>query len=411
MSKLALFGGAPIRRAPYPRWPQWSADEQLGVTRVLESGRWWASEGEQVPAFEAAWAQFCGVAHAIAVTNGTHALESALLAADVGQGDEVIVTDYSFFASASAVAAINAIPVLVDIEPRSFTIDCDSVEAAITPRTRAVIAVHLAGHPADLDRLEEICTRHGLALIEDCAHAHGSTWRNRPVGGFGTAGTWSFQQSKLMTAGEGGAVTVTDADIALRVRSFADCGRRAGEWFYSHFALGSNYRMTEWQAAVLLAQLARFPAQNRQRNDNAIFLNEALAAIPGVIPQYRDARTTSQGYYCYLVRIDEATFGAQREAVHRALEAEGIPMTMSYPALHALQAFAAADGLAPQHRRRAGWPDYSALDLPVARMAAATTLWFKHQLLLGSRTDAQCLVDALAKVQGHAHELQAPCDE
>jgi dTDP-4-amino-4,6-dideoxygalactose transaminase len=250
----------------------------------------------------------------MAVTNGTHAIEVALAAAGIGEGDEVIVPDYTFFATASAVATVNAIPVPVDIDPDTFCIDPDAAERAIGPRTRAIIAVHLAGHPADLDRLGDLCTRHGLALIEDCAHAHGSSWRGQPVGGHGTAGTFSFQQSKLITAGEGGAIVARDDATAARIRSFADCGRLPGEWFYSHFALGGNFRLSEWHAAVLRAQLARFPEQNRRRNEHARFLNAELASIPGVRPQKRDPRTTSQGYYCYVVAIDAAEFGAPRKA-------------------------------------------------------------------------------------------------
>ena len=174
MGKLAINGGSPVRSAPYPRWPQWDTSERDRLLSVLESGKWWASEGSNVSEFESAWARFAQTRHCVAVTNGTHALEVALLGLGIGEGDEVIVTDYTFFASASAVACVNAIPVLVDIDADTFCIDPDAVEAAITPRTRAIVAVHLAGHPADLDRLTAICTRHGLALIEDCAHAHGS---------------------------------------------------------------------------------------------------------------------------------------------------------------------------------------------------------------------------------------------
>ncbi|MDH4308530.1 MAG: aminotransferase class I/II-fold pyridoxal phosphate-dependent enzyme, partial [Acidimicrobiia bacterium] len=219
MDDLALFGGAPVRSEPYPHWPDWDDTERNGLLEVLDSGRWWSSQGTKVKEFESAWASFCGVDETIAVTNGTHAIEVALLGLGIGAGDEVIVTDYTFLASASAVATVNAIPVLVDVDHSTFCIDVDAVEAAITPRTRAVVAVHLAGHPADLDRLTALCDRHDLVLIEDCAHAHGSEWNGVPVGGHGDAGTFSFQQSKLMTAGEGGAITVRDAAAAEQVRS------------------------------------------------------------------------------------------------------------------------------------------------------------------------------------------------
>lgn len=406
MGNLAITGGSPVRATPYPTWPVWDGDERERLMAVLDSGDWWATEGTSVRAFEAAFAEFHGVDECVAVTNGTHALEVALTAAGVGAGDEVIVTDYTFLASASAVAYVNAIPVLVDIDPGTLCIDPDAVEAAITARTRAVVAVHLAGHPADLDRLTDISKRHGLALIEDCAHAHGSSWRGVPVGTFGMAGTFSFQQSKLMTAGEGGAIVTRDAGVAARARSLIDCGRRPGAWFYEHFVLGGNFRMTEWQAAVLLAQLARYPGQLDERNRNAIWLNGVLSAVPGVMPQVRDDRCTAQGYYCYVVRIDELAFGASRERIREALVAEGIPLTMSYPPVHRLETFASASGFEPRYRRGPGWPDYAGLHLPVTARAAATTLWFKHQVLM-DRGGAEDVLAAIEKVQRFAHELRS----
>lgn len=404
MSELAIRGGSPVRSAPYPAWPVWGEAEQDRINSVLESGVWWATQGSQVKDFETAWAALSGVDHAIAVTNGTHAIEIALLGLGIGSGDEVIVTDYTFLASASAVATINAIPVLVDVDPETFCIDPDAVEAAIGPRTRAVVAVHLGGHPADMDRLVAICERHDLALIEDCAHAHGSSWKGTPVGGIGDAGTFSFQQSKLMTAGEGGVITVRDAEAASSIRSFSDCGRRPGEWFYRHFVLGGNFRMTEWQGAILLGQLAAFPELNRIRNENALRLNDELRAIPGVHPQRRDDRTTSQGYYCYIVRIDEEAFGASREAVREALGAEGIPLTMSYPTVHGLDVFSDSS-FAPRHRDMSGWPEYGSMELPVSALLAATTLWFNHQALMGTAADTDDIVTAVAKVQANASDL------
>ena len=164
--------------------------------------------------------------------------------------------------------------------------------------------------------------------------------------------------------------------------------------------------MTEWQGAMLLAQLERFPRQHRTRNENALYLNGELAKLPGVHPQARDQRTTAQGYYCYVVRIDEAQFGLSRDLIKSALEAEGIPMTASYPVVHELAAFEAADGFAPRHRDRGRWPNYASLDLPVSSVTAATTLWFKHQTLMGTRDDANHVVEALAKIQANAAELR-----
>jgi dTDP-4-amino-4,6-dideoxygalactose transaminase len=308
-------------------------------------------------------------------------------------------------ATAAAVLMVGAIPVLVDVEPGTGCIDPDAVTDAITERTAAVVAVHIAGHPADLDRLTELCDRRGLALVEDCAHAHGSTWNDRPVGAIGDAGTWSFQSSKLMTAGEGGVVASRHPEVLAKVRSFADCGRMPGEWFYSHYLLGGNYRMTEWQGAVLLAQLERFPEQQANREANARWLDQQLARIPGVEPQHRDPRCTDQGHYCYIARIDADAFGASREAVRLALLAEGIPLTMAYPAIHRLELFADPDGLRPRFADRSAMPDYPALELPVSERLADETLWFTTSVLMGSKEDAGDVVTALTKIQANAHEL------
>jgi len=406
MPQLAIRGGTPVRTTPYPRWPTHDDAERAQLMEVLDSGDWWSSQGTKVKRFEAEWGAFHGTGPAVAVTNGTHTLELALLALGVGEGDEVIVPDWTFLATASAVLMVNAVPVLVDVDPLTGCIDPDRVEEAINPRTAAVIAVHVAGHPADMDRLHDICDRRGLALMEDCAHAHGSTWKGRPVGTLSRAGSYSFQASKLMTGGEGGAVVSTDADLMARVRSFGNCGRRPGEWFYAHYRLGGNYRMTEWQGAVLLAQLERFPAQQAVRSANADHLNRALAEIPGVHPQHRDPRCTSQGNYCYVVRIDEAVFGASREAVRLALGAEGIPLTMAYPPVHSLDLFADPEGLAPRFRSRQGMPDWARQSLPVTDRLAAETLWFTTAVLMGSRADADDVVAAMAKIQRHAAELR-----
>ena len=405
MSELAVNGGAPVRAAPFPPWPDHDDRERELLLDVLDSRRWWSTQGTKVAEFEQRWGAFHGTGPAVAVTNGSHAIELALLALGVGAGDEVIVPDWTFFATAASVLMVNAIPVLVDVDPGTGCLDPARAEAAITPRTAAIVAVHIAGHPADLDRLGELCARHDLALVEDCAHAHGSTWNGVPVGTIGDAGTFSFQASKLMTGGEGGAVVSRRSDVVAAARSFGDCGRRPGEWFYDHYLLGGNTRMTEWQGAVLLAQLERFADQQRVRAANADWLNAQLATIPGVVPQARDPRCTDQGNYCYLVEIDAEAFGADREAVRHALLAEGIPLTQAYPPIHQLDAFRDPDGFAPRWKNRDGMADFASLSMPVSEHLAATTLWFTTAVLMGSSDDTADVLRAMAKVHEHAAEL------
>jgi dTDP-4-amino-4,6-dideoxygalactose transaminase len=405
MTDLAIRGGVPVRSAPYPAWPHHDEAERTQLLEVLDSGRWWASQGTKVHEFERSWGSLHDTEPAVAVTNGSHSIEVALLALGIGAGDEVIVPSWTFVATAASVLMVNAVPILVDVELDTGCVDPDAVLDAITARTKAVIAVHIAGHPADMDRLAALCTDHDLLLIEDCAHAHGSIWNGHMVGTLGDAGSYSFQASKLMTGGEGGAVVSRRSDVLATARSFADCGRRPGEWFYSHYVLGGNYRMTEWQGAVLLAQLARFEEQAARRDTNATLLNAELAGIAGVVPQARDARCGRQANYCYVVRIDADEFGAEREPVRLALEAEGIPLTMSYPPVHRLDLFRDPDGFAPRWRDRNGMQDFATLSLPVTERLASTTLWFTTSVLMGSAADALDVVEAVAKVQKFAHTL------
>jgi dTDP-4-amino-4,6-dideoxygalactose transaminase len=407
MEKLGINGGTPVRATPFPLWPDFDDTERQLILEVLDSRQWWATQGTKVKEFEKQWGDFHGTEPAIAVTNGSHTLELALLALDVGSGDEVIVPNWTFVATAAAVLMVNAVPVLVDVELGTGCIDPLAVEAAITPRTRAVIAVHIAGHPSDMDALSKICKKHGLALIEDCAHAHGSSWNNKPVGTLGDAGSYSFQSSKLMTGGEGGAVIAKDPAVAAKVRSFSDCGRRPGEWFYSHYALGGNYRMTEWQGAILLAQFGRFGAQQNVRASNANLLNDELARIPGVHPQSRDPRCTSQGNYCYVVRIDEEEFGASREMVRTALLAEGMSLTMSYPTINSLDLFTDPNGFSPRVKSREGMQDFANLSMPVSQRLADETLWFTTSVLMGSSDDTRDVVTAVEKVQRLSHTLNS----
>jgi dTDP-4-amino-4,6-dideoxygalactose transaminase len=311
----------------------------------------------------------------------------------------------TFIASASAALAVNATPVLVDIDPDTLCIDPAAAEAAITPRTKAIVAVHVAGAACDLDALTDLCARHGLRLIEDCAHAHGTFWRGRGVGSWGDFGSFSMQRSKLMTAGEGGVLICNDEQLRDRAWAYSDCGRVKGEWFYHHATYGSNLRMTEWQGAVLLGQLQRFAEQNRVRNDNAVALNAALDQIPGIRAPRRDPRMDSQGNYCFVFHYDAEQFaGLPLRQFEKALAAEGIPMGVSYPALSDLAVFRNRN-FAPRLREHAPTIDYSTLHLPRAEHAAASTVWLQHRMLLASREDVLDVARAVARIQAHAAEI------
>jgi dTDP-4-amino-4,6-dideoxygalactose transaminase len=288
MSVLAINGASPVRTEPFSAWPVHDQQEVKAITQVVESGKWWrfayatgvevqeridAGEISKVLEFSRAFAQHQQAQYGIAVANGTGSLEIIFKALGIGPGDEVIVPAYTYVASATAVLQVNAVPIFVDVDPETYNLNPDLLEAAITPRTKAIEPVHFGGQPADMDRILEIAQKHGLFVVEDAAHAHGSEWRGRKVGALGDAGSFSFQSSKNMTAGEGGIILTNDTNLAERCDSLLWAGREKGRPWYEFHRLGWNYRLTEFQAAILLIQLGRLEAQNERRMENARYLN------------------------------------------------------------------------------------------------------------------------------------------
>ncbi len=298
MAELALMGGLKAKHKAFPVWPQFDDQTQSAPGSIGER-IWWRTPGTKTLEFEQQFARFHGAKHGIAVTNGTAALEVTMAALGIGPGDEVIVPDFTFVATASAVLYAGALPVFVDISPETYCLDPQLAEAAVTTRTKAIIAVHMGGNPADLDALGALAKKKGIALVEDSSHAHGTEWDGRRVGAFGTAGTFSFQASKLMTAGEGGIIITNDDAFERLARSVHDCGRMPGEWFYSHYINGSNYRLSEWQGAILSAQLTRLDAQTRRRHQNSRLLDNLLGKIPGVA----STETQSALYPQWAIRV------------------------------------------------------------------------------------------------------------
>lgn len=407
MEKLAILGGQPAKSKPFPAWPQYDENEEKALLDVLHSGIWWRTPGTKTLEFEQKFADYQQAKYGIACTNGTAALEIAVAALGIGLGDEVIVPNFTFVASASCVLYTGAMPVFVDVDPETFCLDAEKVEEAITPRTKAIIVVHLGGNSADLDRLQEICRIHNLFLIEDAAHAHGSEWKGHKLGSIGTVGTFSFQASKLMTAGEGGMVITNNEDLAVRIRSVHDCGRMPGKWFYSHYINGSNYRLSEWQGAVLLKQLERLEKQAAIRTKNARKLNSELAKIKGIRPQKVDERCTRNGNYCYIFHYDKAAFdGLPTETFINALNAEGIPTQASYPSVNKLDVFQNGE-FSKRIDADHAMEDFLFLyeDFPVTDDAVANTVWLVHRTLLGDEKDTAEIVQAVKKIQENAKEL------
>ncbi|MGC8862139.1 MAG: DegT/DnrJ/EryC1/StrS family aminotransferase, partial [Armatimonadota bacterium] len=296
MAKLAALGGKPVAEGGLRiKWPEIGAEERDALRATLERGEWcrlWSAEECEAGKFEQEWASYHDAAHCIAVANGTVALMCAFRALGIEHGDEVIVPAVTFCATSDAVDLCGGVPVFVDIDPDTYQIDPAAIQPAITERTKAICIVHYAGYPADLDRIREISSRTGLPVVEDCAHAQGTAWRGRKVGAQLTVGCFSFQQSKSLTAGEGGAVMTDSEDLADLVWSLHNVGRARGAARYIHTTRGGNFRMSEWQATILRCQLRRLQEQTERRIKSAAIIAEGIASIDGLTVLKPDSRIT-----------------------------------------------------------------------------------------------------------------------
>ena len=258
MSKLALYGGTPVRTAPFPAWPQWGRREEERLVEVLKAGQW-GTLGDQAMAFAKRFAAFQDCEYGLAVNNGTQALEIALRALGLGYGDEVIVPAYTFIATVSAVAACGITPVFADVDPVTFCLDAEDARRRITPRTRAVIAVHYAGRPADMDAIMALAREYGLKVVEDCAQAHGAAFQGRKVGSIGDVGAFSFQGTKNLACGEGGMIVTHSKEIYSECWHYHTSGRalEGASELGGEVLMGTTDRMPEWEAGI---QDVAFPA-------------------------------------------------------------------------------------------------------------------------------------------------------
>lgn len=388
---LAIDGGTPVRTVPFGGWPQWGGEEEQALLAALRSGHWGSLDGTYVTELEQRFAAFQGARFGVSCVNGTLALSVALKAVGIGPGDEVLVPPYTFIATASAALMVGAIPVFVDVDPETLLIDPALIDAAVTPRTKAIIPVHHAGSPVDMDGVMAAAHRHGLRVVEDAAQAHGASWRGTPVGAIGDVGTFSFQSSKAINAGEGGMMVTNDPSVEELLWSYRNVGRRKGGEWYEHVRLGWNLRLTEFQAAVLLEQLRRFPAQQTHRAESAAYLSSRLQAIPGIVPLRVPAGVTAHTWYSYHLRwLGEGDGGLPKLAFSEALRAEGIPNFHGYVPLNRLAAVR-------EEVARLGGPEPAAC--PAAERAADhEVLMLALPILMGSRDDLDQVAEAIAKV-------------
>lgn len=407
-SQLALLGGEPLRKRPFTRWPLFDDRERAQLEEVLSSTTWGGHPSPNRKASELAgrFAAFQNVRYAIPASSGTSALEVAIKALGIGPGDEVIVPAITFAATAYAAVAALARPVFADVDPATACIDPHRAEQLITPRTRAIIPVHYGATLADLDALSEIGRKHSIAIVEDCAHVPGARWRERGAGAWGNLGCFSFQTSKPITAGEGGMITTDDPELAQRCQSLINCGRRRPGDTFNAPLLGANYRMTEWQCGVLLAQLDRLPEQIEHKSRQAERLRAGLRAIPGITVLARERRVTREVIYLFLFQVDEARLGVSRNLFLRALRAEGIPSGVANQPVYRSELFPMASSPYLTACRLGVGEAAVRHECPNAeRLFDQQLVAIPHQLLLGSDADVDDIVAAAAKVASCAAQL------
>ncbi|MEN6356597.1 MAG: DegT/DnrJ/EryC1/StrS family aminotransferase [Armatimonadota bacterium] len=405
MSELAIFGAEKSCNCQWPSWPVHGDEERTALLEVLESGKWWY--GEKVKEFESKYAGFQNAKFGVTATSGTTALEAALDALGIGAGDEVIVPPYTFMATASAVLRVNAIPIFADIEPDTFCIDPEDVKRKVTDKTKAIIPVHLGGYVADMDRLWKIAREHDLYLIEDACHAWGSQWKGKGVGAIGHCGVFSFQASKNINSAEGGIMLTDDERIADACRSITNCGRsKTGAW-YEHHVIGSNLRLTEFQAAILLAQLTRLESQIIKRMQSVQIIEDVLNDAPGIRLTRHDNRMTRRSYHFYPFRLD---MSISRARFIEACEAEGIQLSPGYttPLYKNTMFRQEKEGSAncpfscPYYGRKI---DYSIVKCPVCEEVCNDTCWIPQTMLLADEKNVLALANGIRKVCENAGEL------
>ena len=409
--KLAILGGTPVRAKPWPAWPVWDRSAEESVVEILRSGNWFRGQGTTVTQFEKAYADLLGVKRCVAMVNGTNSLLTALFMLDIGVGDEVIVSPYTFIATYNVVINSCALPVFADTDPETFQINPDTIEKRITENTRAILPVHILGIPANMDRINEIAKKHNLRVIEDACQAWLAQWRGKSCGTPGDLGCFSFQNSKHLPCGEGGAVVGNDEELMDRVHAYHNCGRAFGNMPKTgpNSMIGTNRRMTEYQAAILLNQMKRLDADTELRWANGQYLTSKIKDIPGVVPHKLYEGVTRAVYHLYPFRYLKEHFNnAPREKFLAALSAEGIPCSGGYgpqyndglieAALNSKN-FKRAFSKARLDRYR------DELHYPGNDQLCKEAVWIGQNMLLTGKQDMDDIANAIAKIYENRDKL------
>jgi dTDP-4-amino-4,6-dideoxygalactose transaminase len=411
--KPAILGGPKAHPEPFPGWPVIDQTESKALEEVLQSKSWCRLGSAQVDNFETAYQKLTGAKHALATSCGTSALLTILGALDIGPGDEVIIPVYTFIATYNAVALNYALPVFVDTDIESFQIDANKIEASINKQTKVIMPVHIGGSPADLDKIMEISRKSGIPIVEDACQAHLAEWRGKMVGTFGLAGAFSFQASKNLNCGEGGAIITNDEKFAQTCYSFHNQGQggRVAGYLPGTGTRGTNVRLTEFQGNLLLAQMTRVVEQTNLRTENANYLTKMLNEIPGITPAKLYEGTTRSAYHLYMFRYDKSHFaGLSRNKFLDALNQEGVPCSNGYGMMnkdpyvtelvknkHYLNIY--GENKMNQWLEQNQCPQND-------KLTSEQSAWLFQTMLLGSRTEMEQIAGAIQKIRKYAAEIE-----
>lgn len=376
-----------LEEGTFPSWPIIGEEPDV-VKSAVESGFWAGRRGLHLKSASDAFLKLQGGEYGIPLANGTVTLESALIALGIGEGDEVIVPACTFYSTVSAVLRVHAKPVVVDVNLSNFCISIDEVKKHVNAKTKAIVAVHLAGSMCDMDALIEICNESDLHLIEDCAHAHGSQWKGKGAGTIGDFGSFSFQHSKLISSGEGGFLIAKNKVLNELAWSYSNCGRDVLNSYYNHIALGTNNRMSELQAALLSCQLKRYEPQLNIREENAKFLAEALNEFDGVKCQTFDDRMTRNAHYVFIIYFEKAFEDSTLVSnIVQALKECNVPLSSPYPPLSELEVF-----------KQAAFVDKvvsNSEKIVNAKKVYDSTVWLEHRVLLADKSALKTIVEVI----------------
>ena len=411
LKKLAVNGGEKTHSGSWPKWPYWDQSAEPGILEMFRTGRWWRGDGEYVSEFEKKYAALMGAKRCLATASGTTALTTALGVLGVDAGDEVLVSPYTFIASYNAIFVHKALPVFVDSDPETFLMDPKKIEGRITDRTVAILPVHIYGLPVDMDSVNKVAKSHNLKVVEDACQAWLAEYKGKRTGTLADLGCFSFQNSKHLPAGEGGAILGNDDAIMDRCHSYHNCGRPYGgmkaERGYSY--RGYNYRMQQSQALILMSQMKRFENDNDIRLSNALYLDKKLKEIPGIIPYRLAEGATRAVYHLYPFRYIKENFNnVPKDKFIRALSAEGIPCSSGYGKQNKDGLFEEAFNSRGYKRlfsesRLKQWRDENIL--PGNDQLSDQAVTFSQSLLLGSKADMDDIVNAITKIYENRESL------